>query len=83
MLAPGLEALYLVGSLATFSSPARPVSGCFNAHSTAGNLQHSATELQQRHDPYPTPPLPNTTLIIAITSWQDLLYEGVNMRRLM
>lgn len=27
-----------------------------------------------------TPPLPNTTSITAITSWQDLLLEGERMR---
>lgn len=80
MLATRTEAIYSVGSLATFQALHDRLVDVFNAHATAGNIQSSATELQQRHGPYPTPPLPNTTLITAITSWQDLLLEGERMR---
>lgn len=80
MLATRTEALYPVSSLAAFQALHDQLVNVFNAHATAGNLQSSATELQQRHGPYPMPPLPNTTLITAITSWQDLLLEGERMR---
>ncbi|MDN3562089.1 PcfJ domain-containing protein [Vreelandella neptunia] len=80
MLATGSEALYPVVSLATFQALHDRLVDVFNGHATAGNLQSSATELEQRHGPYPTPSLPNTTLITAITSWQDLLLEGERMR---
>lgn len=80
MLATGSEALYPVGSLATFQALHDRLVDVFNAHATAGNLQRSATELQRRHGSYPTPPLPSTTFITAITSWQDLLLEGERMR---
>jgi hypothetical protein len=80
MLATRSEALYPVGSLATFQALHDRLVDDFNAHASAGNLQRSAAELQQRHGPYPTPPLPNTTLITAITSWQALLWEGERMR---
>ena len=80
ILATRSEALCSVSSLAAFQALHDQLVNVFNAHATAGNLQSSATELQQRHGPYPKPPLPDTPLITAIASWQDLLLEGERMR---
>ncbi|RUR36647.1 PcfJ domain-containing protein [Vreelandella populi] len=80
MLAAGPEALYSVCSTATLQALHNRLVDSFNARTTADNAQSSAAKLQQHHGSYPTAPLPNTTLITAITSWQDLLLEGERMQ---
>lgn len=79
MLPATPQALYRVRTMAALQALHDHRIRRFNANLRGDGGQQSASELERRHGPYPSPPLPGIESIVPITSWQALLREGQGM----